>query len=238
MLALVALSAVALTTCDYELISGTCDHYYLNLPWGEKDTGIYDLLDQPQGGWAGGTWNSGYWDDISQHCHVQAFRFFHSENDSKGNKWVHELGHGIFDLRIRGKNGLVVSGTGIGTCKITNIDGDTLYNGSPAALNEFQIPAGIWDFHLDPSQQGGCETTGDEWYWVETCYYSGECTITVSPPSLTGDINDDGLVDVTDLLAVIAAWGECKGCQEDIDGDGDVDVSDVLAVIANWGGCP
>jgi hypothetical protein len=52
------------------------------------------------------------------------------------------------------------------------------------------------------------------------------------------DINCDGVVDVTDLLAVIAAWGDCPeeaACPEDINGDGVVDVTDLLAVIAGWG---
>jgi len=45
-------------------------------------------------------------------------------------------------------------------------------------------------------------------------------------------------VDVTDLLAVIAAWGDCPAagpCTADTNGDGTVDVSDLLAIIASWG---
>ena len=41
-----------------------------------------------------------------------------------------------------------------------------------------------------------------------------------------GDINGDGSVDVTDLLAVIANWGD------------PYDISDLLEVIGTWGGCP
>ena len=52
--------------------------------------------------------------------------------------------------------------------------------------------------------------------------------------SLPGDVDGDGIVGITDLLAVIAAWGPCSGCSEDINADGTVNVSDVLAVIANW----
>ncbi len=54
-----------------------------------------------------------------------------------------------------------------------------------------------------------------------------------------GDINADGVVNVTDLLLVIAAWGPCPGggeaCDADTNGDGEVNVSDLLTVIANWG---
>ena len=48
------------------------------------------------------------------------------------------------------------------------------------------------------------------------------------------DVNGDGVVDVLDLLAVIAAWGN-PGGPEDVNSDGVVDVLDLLAVIAAWG---
>ena len=40
-----------------------------------------------------------------------------------------------------------------------------------------------------------------------------------------GDIDGDGLVNVTDLLNVIADWGD------------PYDVDDLLTVIASWGQC-
>jgi subtilisin family serine protease len=50
-----------------------------------------------------------------------------------------------------------------------------------------------------------------------------------------GDATGDGVVNVKDILAVIAAWNTtCNGCLEDLDGNGVVDVSDLLLVIANW----
>ena len=53
----------------------------------------------------------------------------------------------------------------------------------------------------------------------------------------TGDIDGNAMVDVLDLLAVIAVWGDCSGCAADINADGTVDVLDLLAVIAAWGDC-
>ncbi|MHC4947641.1 MAG: S8 family serine peptidase [Planctomycetota bacterium] len=47
----------------------------------------------------------------------------------------------------------------------------------------------------------------------------------------------DGVVDVTDLLAVLAQWGQA-GAPCDTNGDGFVDVTDLLAVLAAWGACP
>jgi len=55
--------------------------------------------------------------------------------------------------------------------------------------------------------------------------------------SCTGDTNGDGTVNVTDILAVVAAWGESGG-SSDVNGDGIVDVSDLLAVVNAWGACP
>ncbi len=57
------------------------------------------------------------------------------------------------------------------------------------------------------------------------------------------DINCDGHVNVTDLLAVINSWGPCPAppasCPADIaptpNGDGNVNVNDLLMIINNWG---
>lgn len=53
-----------------------------------------------------------------------------------------------------------------------------------------------------------------------------------------GDLNGDGVVDVSDLLLLFANWGACpaKGaCPADLNNDGSVDVSDLLILLANWG---
>ncbi len=52
--------------------------------------------------------------------------------------------------------------------------------------------------------------------------------------TVPGDVNGDGVVNVEDLLAVIAAWGS-DDAAADINGDGIVNVEDILIVIANWG---
>ena len=50
------------------------------------------------------------------------------------------------------------------------------------------------------------------------------------------DINGDGYVNVTDLLAVIDQWGQANS-PADVNQDGTVNVNDLLAVIGNWGAC-
>ena len=54
-------------------------------------------------------------------------------------------------------------------------------------------------------------------------------------PTLTGDINGDGVVNTEDLLLLLAAWGDCPGCPEDLNGDGVVNTTDLLMLLANWG---
>ena len=52
------------------------------------------------------------------------------------------------------------------------------------------------------------------------------------------DINSDNSVNVTDLLALLAAWGPNPGHPADTNGDGTVNVTDLLALLAAWGVCP
>jgi len=50
-----------------------------------------------------------------------------------------------------------------------------------------------------------------------------------------GDATLDCRVNMTDVLRVLAAWGQCNGCREDLDGNGSVDAMDLDAVFADWG---
>jgi len=59
------------------------------------------------------------------------------------------------------------------------------------------------------------------------------------PDETTGDVNSDGVVNVLDLLALLAAWGPCpeppEACEADINGDGKVGCEDLLILLAHWG---
>lgn len=52
-----------------------------------------------------------------------------------------------------------------------------------------------------------------------------------------GDLTEDHLVDVLDVLALLTAWGAAPeyGSLADLDGDGFVNVADLLIVLSNWG---
>jgi len=52
---------------------------------------------------------------------------------------------------------------------------------------------------------------------------------------IQGDVNRDGVINVTDVLDIVSNWGSCNGvCAQDIVPDGTINVSDLLQVIGNW----
>ncbi len=54
-----------------------------------------------------------------------------------------------------------------------------------------------------------------------------------------GDLDEDGVVGVTDLLILLGNWGPCldgaAACPGDINNDGNVDVTDLLLLLGHWG---
>jgi hypothetical protein len=52
--------------------------------------------------------------------------------------------------------------------------------------------------------------------------------------------NGDGVVDIIDLLALLAAWGSGTGpCDiAPSGGDGVIDITDLLELLGGWGPCP
>lgn len=54
------------------------------------------------------------------------------------------------------------------------------------------------------------------------------------------DVDCDGDVDITDIMAVASHWGchqgdACYDPRYDMDNDGDIDIVDIMAVTAHWG---
>ena len=114
--------------------------------------------------------------------------------------------------------------------------------GTPEVVVESETGAdGRWGDYFDLTVDPVDDTTF--WYIGEWASSGGWQTwigsFIITEPGCDGDTNGDNLVNVGDLLQVIAVWGtDCNignGCDEDIDGSGFVDVGDLLLVIANWG---
>lgn len=51
------------------------------------------------------------------------------------------------------------------------------------------------------------------------------------------DLDGDGNVGLSDLLALLAAWGSKPNGPPDLDGDGNVGLGDLLILLADWGPC-
>lgn len=83
------------------------------------------------------------------------------------------------------------------------------------------------------------EGTEDEMFFVFldlVAYWEGDEAIALGPAvECPGDISDDGMIGVSDVLLLLANFGCLVDCVEDVDGDGAVTVSDVLALLGNFG---
>ena len=90
----------------------------------------------------------------------------------------------------------------------------------------------FWDEFID--NPGSAEAS-----WGPSSTFSIEYVV-MDFSDCPADISGDSVVDVSDLLALLSAWGPCTkgGCPADISGDDVVDVSDLLALLSGWGACP
>jgi len=71
---------------------------------------------------------------------------------------------------------------------------------------------------------------------VEAGIDNFQLEVIVCGDTCLGDINNDGVVNISDLLAIIGAWGSDDPVA-DLDGNGVVAVGDLLIAIGNWGNC-
>ncbi len=71
---------------------------------------------------------------------------------------------------------------------------------------------------------------------------SGDFQLNITGPACDGtcaaDLNDDGVVNILDLIELIQQAGPCEGCPADLNGDGVVNIIDAYLLILNRGPCP
>ena len=70
---------------------------------------------------------------------------------------------------------------------------------------------------------------------IDRIYLEGYMRVAPSTIECPTDTNNDGAVNVSDVLAAIGNWGGSG--VGDVDGSGTVDVSDLLAIVGAWGPC-
>ncbi len=80
-----------------------------------------------------------------------------------------------------------------------------------------------------PGRQMGL-IIGPEAFCEASRYYNGQFTC-------PADIDGDGVVGISDFLALIGLWGS-GDCNADVNADGEVGIDDFLTVLGTWGVCP
>jgi hypothetical protein len=110
---------------------------------------------------------------------------------------------------------------------VSGVDGSILHS------TNFGTPVDAITAIPDVVGDGSWELVAGGRNGLVRCLSGGIDAVTFNP----ADINQDGFVNVTDLLIVLEQWGNTDS-PADITGDGIVDVSDLLAVIAAWGDSP
>ena len=79
---------------------------------------------------------------------------------------------------------------------------------------------------------GACvDSVTDESDTANNCSVAVSVTVT-APPVVSADVNDDGVVDVQDLVSVAQQYGQTSTTTADVNGDGVVNIDDLLLVTA------
>jgi len=83
----------------------------------------------------------------------------------------------------------------------------------------------------------GEDNRGELWIVDQGSGTSGELykIVPLVPNNAEFDLDCDGTVGFSDLLALLAQYGPCDGCISDFDGNHEVDFNDILALLAAWG---
>jgi hypothetical protein len=97
---------------------------------------------------------------------------------------------------------------------------------------------GQWAFQIS---QGAAVNNAGQIAAIAQHQPSGQSGVAIMTPvadSVPGDLNGDGVVNVSDLLILFDQWGACADCGDcpaDLNGDCVVNVSDLLILFDNWG---
>ncbi len=113
------------------------------------------------------------------------------------------------------------------------------YNGSQWTVVEAADTGGSHEWFRGVAAVPDGSGSGDA--WVVGQFYNGQLTTTCTQQrpaqsQVPGDVDGDGQVNITDLLALLSDWGPCPAsCPADLNGDSLVNVEDLLILLGNWG---
>ncbi len=96
-------------------------------------------------------------------------------------------------------------------------------------------PDGIWFIDLQDVQSGDSGTFVSAALLLEI---EEDCDGDGIPDGCicAGDLNDDSIIDGSDLAGLLSSWGRSGG-SADLDGDGSVGGGDLTILLAGWGSC-
>jgi len=102
-------------------------------------------------------------------------------------------------------------------------------------FNAFDIPDGA-PFFMTTSRTNFDPAIHNQPGWVTNIdpddLEEGEIVI-----DCVADSDDDGMVGISDLLALLSAWGPCDICIMDLDENREIGVGDLLELLSAWGPC-
>ena len=156
--------------------------------------------------------------------------FTYYRNDTAGGNWLRII--------LDTSTNPLLAPDGFGTRVLATVGGQTYVrylSGSPSFLSVSE-PA----IHFGLGAAVTVDELRVEWSkgYVSTLHdVAANTQLTVIAPAL-GDLDADGVVGITDFLALLAAWGPCaaapEACLADLDNDGLVGITDFLALLGNW----
>ena len=137
--------------------------------------------------------------------------------------------------------------------RIENFDGDVIWmrlrgftNGATLEFfggqHDFEFSSGSFDILVGLSQNGEYRMQSDAEVsivldGVGSTSDSYSYSMELVPDDCPNDIDGNGSIGFTDVLAILNAWGPCPGCRADVSGNDDADFLDVLTVLGAWGAC-
>ncbi len=113
--------------------------------------------------------------------------------------------------------------------------------GDPYVVSEFGINLGggvssQGDFSMDANVGGDVKPSMSGGDFTLAGNFSSQLPPVILP--CPADTNGDTLINVDDLITLLAGWGPNPGHVADFNDDGSVNVDDLIALLAAWGACP